>query len=306
VSASTKVRGWKRHLDGWQAGAILVVIAGSAILLGIPRSVRPERPPAPQLDVGAILATMKADDRQALSAEAIELDVDVRAVGRELRAYNLAAASKDELSVQDARRRLLEVSRTALARSTEQLLMLRAYQMKRFISELEGWQNDGSESDELRALGGDFVSTLARNRWCSSGRRLLLSTRELRILFKKRWNDITGLHGPSFDLTRDENLARFAFLLRHPFRRGDLAGLPRRAAAQRSSAQLQVIEKLAAIDTAYPVDLARGVVFFRNGLYTRAGERFRRHLAAHPDGAHTLRARNYLKAALELSLTEPI
>ena len=181
--------------------------------------------------------------------------------------------------------------------------MLRAYQMRQFIKELQRWTDGAAESDELTALGGDFVDTLQRNRWCSGGRRLLLGERELRVLFKKRWNAITGLHGPTFNLSIDENKVRFAFLLRHPFRaQRNARDGSKLATSQRSRAQLAVIDKLVALDPNYPAELARGVVMFQRGRYALASERFRRHLAARPDGPHTLRARNYLKASLDRAL----
>lgn len=302
MTARTKGVGWKRHLEGWQAGAIILLLAGSAIILSTPRGAIPVTPPAPSVDNAAVAAIMTADDQWAIGATARPLDVDVRAVGDQIRAYNVAASQKDEAGVQDARARLLEASQKALVRSKEELLMLRAYHTKRFVEELRQWQRDGAASDELAALSGDFVDTLARNAWCVSERELLMTEPELRVLFKKRWNDITGLRGPSFDLSVDEDRMRFGFLLRHPFR--DQRSAPegsRIAIAQRANAQMAVIEKLVTLDPGYPVDIARGVVLFQQQRFAAAGEHFRRHLAAHPDGPHTLRVRNYLKAALDLA-----
>ncbi len=180
---------------------------------------------------------------------------------------------------------------------------LRAYQMRRFIAELRRWQADGIESDELTALGGDLVKALRRNRWCrSGGRELVMDGRVLRVLFKKRWNELTGLRQGPFALTLDEDRLRYGFLIEHPFvrdKQASLAATPKVTAARQEAARLRMIEKLAKRDPAYHADLARGVVLYQLDRFAVAGEAFRRHLAARPDGPHTLRAQNYLKAALD-------
>lgn len=302
VAARTKARGWKKHLDGWQAGAVLLVLAGSAILLGLPRAAHPQAPPAPLVDAASVSSTMAADDERARRAVNQLLDVDVRAVGREVRLYNAAAASKDEYAVQEARERLLPTARKALRRGSEELLQLRAYQMLEFMRELRQWQATGVETEAMKALGGDFVATLRNNRWCLEGtRKLALDDRELRTLYKKRWNDITALQQPAFALTRDEDLVRFGFLLQHPFqsRRAVVSAETRRTLRRRGKSRLQVIDKLMKLDASYPADLARGVVHYQMGQFAKAGEQFQRHLSRYPDGPYTLRARNYLKAALD-------
>ena len=64
-------------------------------------------------------------------------------------------------------------------------------------------------------------------------------------------------------------------------------------------ALFEKIRELARVDPTFPGALAEGVVLFRLGRYEAAAVAFERHLAAFPDGPWTLRARNYLKAALE-------
>ncbi len=292
-----KSRGWWRHLDGWQAGAIVVVLAGSAVILGVPKAATPEVIPAPRIDGRALAEVMDADEQRALAAQRVQLDHDVRRVGQLFRHYNLAAAEGRETDVMDLRGELLNASRAALARSPEGLTQLRAYQMLRFIEVLHDWTRTGEETEELRALGGDFVTTLARNRWCREGsRELVLDDRELRVLYKKRWNDVTGLHGPSFDPTVDEDRVRYGFLLRHPYNAPDDA----RAAA----ARLEIVDRLAAVDPSYPAGIARGVVLYRLGRFTHASQALSAHLEAHPDGPYTLLATNYLKAALDMAVSE--
>jgi len=49
--------------------------------------------------------------------------------------------------------------------------------------------------------------------------------------------------------------------------------------------------------------LARGILLLRLGEAESAVLSLETHLRAHPDGPHTLRARNYLKAGLEMAST---
>ncbi len=298
-----KAQGLQRHLDGWQAGVVVVLLAGSAILLAVPRGVAPSQIPPPVVDGQALSVIEARDDDRSQAVQQVPLDVDVRAVGREVRAYNRAAAADQEQELIEARRRIVRATAVALRHNAEPLLKLRAYQMRRFIAELSRWQANGIETDELTALGGDWVRMLHRNRWCRGGTRdLVMSRRVLRVLFKKRWNEITGLRQGPFELTVDEDRLRYGFLIDHPFVRDKQASLPtqgRLAHIRRGTARLRMIEKLAERDPAYHAQLARGVVLYRLERYAASGEAFRSHLQAHPNGPHTLRAQNYLKAALD-------
>src|SRR5690349_7740146 len=40
-SAQGPVKGWQRHFEGWQAGLLAVLIAGTSAVLGVPRAVAP-------------------------------------------------------------------------------------------------------------------------------------------------------------------------------------------------------------------------------------------------------------------------
>lgn len=305
--------GFSRHFRGWQPGLLLLLIAGGAILLVTPRAVEPVDYPEPHIDMAALERGMAEDDALAREASRVELDVDVRALGRELRDYNLAAvkAEEDEALARDefARARA-RVSAAALKVGLfgEQLRELRAYQLARFLEELRAWQATGDASDELRAMSGDFIDTLNRNRWCWPGsRELVPGERELRVLFKKRWNSLVGAQGDVLALTLDEERVRLGFLLLHPFIHNEPAarGITERSALERLTAasRMQMIEKLAVLDPAYPAELARSVVFYRTGQFQPATQALRKHLEAHPNGPYALRARNYLKAALDQTVT---
>jgi hypothetical protein len=258
----------------------------------------------PTIDRRAVAAIMDRDDARADAAERTPLDVDVRTVGTEFRAFNLAAAAGRVQELSEARARVARAVSVALRHDAEPLLALRAYQMRAFVAAVRSWERDGQTNEDLRVLGGDFSDTLQRNRWCVAGtRELLMDDAILRTFFKMRWNDITGLREGPFALSLDEDRLRHAFLLAHPFMREEgTSDRPIDKAlyeVRRGEAQLSTIQKLSTIDADYPADLARGVVYYRTARYGLAVQHFRRHLEAHSDGPQTLRAQNYLKAALD-------
>lgn len=296
-----KPSGWKRHLDGWQAGVIVVAIAGSAILLAVPRAVAPEHAPAPQIDWPELAAVESEDDRLAVRAQTETLDVDVRAVGSEFRTYNRAVKTRDEAAFAASRYAVVDATRKALRLGVEQLRALRAYQTARFVGELRRWEETGEESEELVELSGDFVDTLKRNAWCEPehDRKLVMSDHVLRTLFKKRWNDIAGVRGDGFDLTLDEDRVRHGFLIRYPFRSHFDVRQARIDDSANEKRRLSSVDRLGERDPSYPVLVARGVVHYQSGSYARAAAAFRAYLDGSPDGPYTLRVRNYLKASLD-------
>jgi hypothetical protein len=299
-------KGLRRHLEGWQAGLVALLLGGSAILLAAPRAAEPLDWPQPAVDGDALMKVRARDDELAREATKQELDVDVRALGRELRSYNEAAALAEEGEPFALARQRVADAAAKVASDAAGLEKLRAYQLVRFLEELRAWQKSGTFTDEFRALSGDFVEALSRNRWCWPGtRELVLDERALRVLFKKRWNAIVGANGEALALTADEERVRLGFLVVHPFINNDPLGrgVTDPTAVERlvASQRLKTIERLAVLDPAYPAELARGMTLYRTGQFQPAAEAFRRHLERAPDGPHTLRARNYLKAALDQS-----
>ena len=292
--------GLRRHLEGWPAAVVVLLLATSAVLLGVPRAVEPHDLPEPSIDVAALSRTMEQDNARARRAPALELDVDIRAVGREYRSYNSAAHDGDLEALAAARRRIVMASAVALQRDAEQLATLRAYQLHRFLAELQRWRSSGIISDELRELGGDVVPMMQRSGWCRAGtRELLADERVLRTLFKKRWNDITRVSGELFALTINENRARHGFLLRHPLHPAlKQADSPARRRARSTKQRLATITRLGTLDPNYPTGLARGVVEYRAGRFGAALRSFQSHIDRNPDGPYTLRAQNYVRAAL--------
>ncbi|MGK4003047.1 hypothetical protein WMF31_10530 [Sorangium sp. So ce1036] len=332
-------RGWRRHLEGWEPGLVAVFIAGSAAILAVPRPVEPTEMPLPFADARALARARAADRVRAREAEELGLDAEVRELGSAFRAFGLVDGSGDptEAELFAARKRVLAAVGPALAQGDEAVLRLRAYQQRSFVREVRRFEATGEETEELRELGGNFVGLLRRNAWLERGgasrrgggeaRRVAMDGTVLGVLFKKRWGAIVGLQRSPFDVTLDEERALFRFLLLRPLRAGrdvqelaappeviaaradrageqgpgSLAAAMRARAAQRAEEQyrLKKIDELAALDRAYPRQLARGVALYRLGRFAQSAEAFRLHLEQHPDGAYALRAQNYLRAALD-------
>src|SRR5262249_44680786 len=140
-------------------------------------------------------------------------------------------------------------------------------------------------------------------------RRLAPDDTVLAVMFKKRWNDVTGLQGTAFALTLDEQRALLRFLIAHPavtfspLSNGAAPESPAMSAARRrviaDEKRLEKVRELASVDPEYPAAYAEGVLLYRLGRFEASGIAFDRHLSAQPEGPLTLRARNHLKAALE-------
>ncbi|WP_236644100.1 hypothetical protein [Sorangium cellulosum] len=287
----------------------------------------------------ADVARAREAEQLGLDAEVRALGSAIRAFG-----IVDADADHTEAELLAARKRVLEAAGPALAQGDEAVLRLRAYQMSSFVREVRRFEATGEASDELRELGGDFPGLLRRNAWLSAGgagprggggeaRRVAMDGAALGALFKKRWDAIVGLRRAPFGVALDEERALYKFLLSHPLsgrsaqelaappaaetaaRLEPQAGEPgprspaaalRAAEAQRAEEhyRLKKIDELAALDPAYPRHLARGIALYRLGKFVQSADAFRSHLDHHPDGAHTLRAQNYLRAALERASEE--
>lgn len=301
-------RSLARHLDGWQPGLLAVFVAGTSASLAVPRPVPPVEIPEPMIEPRELERAAGADRALADGAERERLDADVRRVGSAIRAYGLAeiaGAAPPQLE----RREVAEAAQRALAQGEAPLARLRAYQLRSFLRELHRWEQTGEESDELRELGGPFLDRARQSGWVE-GRRLVLDDTVRAVLFKKRWVDLTLVQGPAMDLTSVEKRALCRFLILHPPRDlgrgiGEGGAGEQRAAFATEQYRLRKIEELHALDPSYPADLGRGVALYRIHRYPQAVEAFRRHLDDHPDGPYTLRAQNYLRAALGAAMEAP-
>jgi TolA-binding protein len=141
-------------------------------------------------------------------------------------------------------------------------------------------------------------------------------------MFKEMWNALLGLESrPAFALSLDEQRALYAFFIGHAHpsksmrqaldaaRRGahDEKACLGVAEAEQSATEawrLERIARIGAIDPAYPTEYARGIASYRQGQYKASAQAFRRWLNDHPDGPLTLRAENYLRAAVDASRVE--
>ncbi|KYF94843.1 hypothetical protein BE20_05320 [Sorangium cellulosum] len=286
----------------------------------------------------ADIARAREAEQLGLDAEVRALGSAIRAFG-----IVDADADHTEAELLAARKRVIEAAGPALAQGDEAVLRLRAFQMSSFVREVRRFEATGEASDELRELGGDFSGLLRRNAWLTAGgagprgggeaRRVAMDGAALGALFKKRWDAIVGLRRAPFGVALDEERALYRFLLSHPLsgrsaqelaappaaetaaRLEPQAGEPgprspaaalRAAEAQRAEEhyRLKKIDELAALDPAYPRYLARGIALYRLGKFVQSADAFRSHLDQHPDGAHTLRAQNFLRAALERASEE--
>ena len=310
VKELAAAQSWSRHLEGWQPALLALLLAGSTAALAIPRSIAPFDIPEPRLDPGALHHIDLVDAELAASADRERLDVDVLKLGTELFAFGVADAKRDDEALATARRDVLDAAHRALRVGTAPMLALRAHHLRTFQREMARYDATGEESDRLHEVAGGIIHRLEHNGWVDVTRahhRVLPDATVLSILFKKHWNEVVGVSGAPFDSTLAEARAFYRFLIAHPAL-PDSAGSPGlydARAAITGQYRLKKLDELSALDHDYPVQLARGVVYYQLGRFPLAVEAFRRHLEARPDGPYTFRAQNYLRAALGRSHDEP-
>lgn len=313
--------GEKIALSGGGGRALALIPVLVALLVGalvMPRSAVPDAIPMPMVD-GRVLARVESRDRE-LAAEVNRepLPSAVRALGSAIREFNLGQAhSKDDSDVGKARDEINKALAPALEAGVDKLIALRAWQAEAFLAEVRRFEATGQESDELASLGGPFVKRMRLAGWCDEKNRLVLDDAQRRVAFKATWNAVIGLEGrPDLQPSLDETRALYVLYLQHPHAaepiREQLASARLNAKDPKQCAELEAreanavevwrlekIRKLGALDTSYPLDYALGVANFRRGQFPAAAESFRTWLKSHPDGAWSLRARNYMKAAVE-------
>jgi hypothetical protein len=307
--------------------ALSLVPIGVALTFGVlllPRRARPELVPLPIPDSRSLSQTEAADRRLAEHARGVPLAGAIRALGSAIRDFHtLEAKDADARQLGDARRKVDEalIESLRLPDAEPGLVALRATELESFLDEVQRFQATGEESPELHALAGAFVRTMRGDGWCE-GHTIAPPEEALRPLFKEMWNGFLGLEKrPAFELTVDEARALYAFAIGHPHpsksmrqaleaaRRGARDGKACQAIseAERNAAEawrLERIARIGAIDPGYPTEFARGVASYRRGDYSASAQSFRRWLHDHPDGPLTLRAENYLRAAVDADRIE--
>ncbi len=313
-------------LEGWQPAVVLVAFAALVALVAVPRPVEPDEAlPDPRVDRRELARVTSADDALAAAAEQERLDIDVRELGSAYRAYGRADRAGQAEDLGGARRRLADVAGRALKVGEIEVAKLRAFEQRSLLRELRRWEATGEETDELVELGGSLLHMLGRNGWLveppvAPRRHIRMDDAALRVVFKKRWGQITGLEGGPIAVTLDEERVLAGFLLRHPPSQvaaaadgptgtpgaskpagpdAELDAVEQRRLALVEGYRLKKVDELSRVDPAYPAALARGMLAYRMGRFPLAVEQLRRHLEAAPDGRFALRATNYLRAALE-------
>jgi hypothetical protein len=283
-------RPFARLVEGWELGGITVGLVLAAALVAVPRAAQPGLFPVPLVDVTEARA---AHERLAALADRAErelLPFETRAVGDGVRRLGLAL-SRGVGDEEHVNRLIGERVQAAMARQqVDALLRLRALQARLFVKAVRGHAWGGPSSDDLAALGGDFVVRATRNDWLSPD-GCLASDGELETLFARRWAEVTGLRElPQFKATLGELRSYFRFLLLYPERSGK-ADAPSR---ERASRRLRYVEALARHDTEYPIGLARGSLLGELGMMPESARALSQQLARPSSSEWNLRARNYL------------
>lgn len=307
---------------------LALVPVGVALVLGVllvPRSAEPEGVPLPLPDAASLARTVAEDHALAEKARREPLSGAVRALGSAIRAFHtLEAHDAEARQLYEARAAVDEQLALAVAlpgQRSEPLLELRALQLESFLDEVHHFDATGEQTEELAALAGGFVRSMTLEGWVQ-GHQVLADDAALRALFKNMWNGFLGPEAHAeFAPTLDEQRALYAFYLSHPHpsrsmrdaieaaRRGarnakDCDALKQAERAAIESWRLEHIERLRAIDPSYPADYARGVASYGRGDYVGSANAFRAWLMQHPEGPLSLRAKNYLRAAVAAESVE--
>ena len=290
-----------RLFEGWQAGSAVVVVAVLVTLIAVPRPVTPDEVPLP-LPNRSVLRGISLRER-ALAAEvaAKPLPFDVRSLGEAFRSYGVAEAAGDANAVARTTA-VLQQRRPAALAYGDDLLRLRAYQMTVFLRALAAFETTGIESLELQEIGGGAVRAAREAGWLvrtGHGFRFLADRTTREVLFRKRWNEVTGLKAGPFALTLDEHRALYAFLIRHPIGRLPNPTWDDPAARCRAADVflLRKVTELGEMDPTYPTSYARGILLLRMDRPQQAIIPLADFVDQHPNGPFVLRARNALREA---------
>lgn len=279
-----------RSFDGWELGAITVGLVLVVALVAVPRAARPGLFPVPLVDVAEARVAHERLTSLADQAEREGLPFETRAVGDAVRRLGLALSSAQG-NADHLHRLIAERVTAALAvGQVEPLLRLRAVQARLFVKAVRSHDWGAPVSEELAALGGDFVARATQNGWLSR-EGCLASDAELETLFVRRWAEVTGLRDePHFRPTLGELRRYFRFLLLHPER--GAGGEP--PARERAARRLRYVEALARKDGEYPIGLARGCLLGELGAMPESARALSGYLSRSQGAEWNLRARNYL------------
>jgi hypothetical protein len=291
----------RKLFEGWQAGLVVILFALVAVIVSVPYPALPDEIPRPVVSFRLVAQARSLDDALAAKAAAQPLDFDVRAFGEAIRLFGVADFERDEPALVRAVAEMPGRLQLAQAKGDESLLQLRAFQMKVFLEELQAFETTGKESLALRELAGGIIPTATSAGWIKiegNRRQIVADDTVRRVLFKRRWVEVTGLRRAPFFVSLDEERVLYNFFLDHPvvhpaFGHSDDAFLCRAADEYR----LKKVSELAAVDPKYPADYARGLLLLRLGKTREAVDPLSAFVAAHADGSYAIRARNTLRYA---------
>jgi hypothetical protein len=188
--------------------------------------------------------------------------------------------------------------RVELALAAQQqsaLLRLRAVQARLFVRAVRSHVVGTEPSQELHALGGEFVGRAAKNGWLGAD-GFVGSEDELRALFVMRWSQLTRLReDPALSPSLAELRRYYRFLLLYPEHTPGRDAL----AVERAQLRLRYAGALARHDRDYPLDLARGCLFAQIGSGPESAQAFGGYLAGSSAGEWKVRARNHLLHAAQ-------
>ncbi len=286
--------------EGWQVGAVAVLVAALVTAVIVPRTVEPTGLPPSSLAPRELDRARIETHREALPAtgdqrsRALELvDARLRELGRAEYEGNQRLADRWASEVSEA-------ARPVLAQSPETLRALRASQALEFASAYLRSLREGADSDTLVELGGSTLVELRQNGWFPSLEDAGPTTDVVLVgLFKRRFT-LMFLGHPELPLSTVEERAVLNFLIRHP-PRSTLAGSTREGRGGRGKFVLNQIDALSKLEPSYPTLYARGVVYYEMGQFDAAASAFDAYLQRNQDGPYRLRAVNFLKAAVEES-----
>jgi hypothetical protein len=287
--------GFGRYFEGWELGSIVLGLVAAAAWLAVPRSAAPDVFPVPLVDVAEERATRARYAELADQAEREGLPFETRAVGDALRRLGLVLAGGSG-DVEHSSRVLAERIELALsAKQQSALLRLRAVQARMFARAVHAHVAGSDPSQELQALGGDFVRRATSNGWLGA-HGFLGSEDELRALFVMRWSQLTRLRDdPALRPSLAELRRYYRFLLLYPEQTPGQDA----PALERAQLRLRYAAALARHDRDYPLSLARGCLFGQIGSGAESAQAFSGYLAGSNAGEWKLRARNHLLHAAQ-------
>jgi hypothetical protein len=297
-------------LDGWQAGLVVIVVALLSAIVAVPRPVVPDEIPYPVANRRILSRISEIEESRARALAVDKPNYDVRALGEAFRAYGLADADGDtERTVQRLRAVQISVP-DALKAGEETILKLRAYQLTLFLEALRQYESTGAAPAEMRELGGGFLAMALRAGWVrktASGSSFIMEPAVREALFRKRWNEITGLKGGGFTPSLDEVRVLYSFLLSHPIAQSSRATPTLSPCSAANEYMLRKVAELGQIDSEYPTPLAQAILLLRLDRPREAVDALAHFAESEPGGRFTLRARNTLREAQErlLRLAKP-